>query len=407
MVIGGLRRSRSLESLRKDLFHVITNTTEGIYYLPSTPILKDKDADKMLLAVLCPQEGFKATDTGITHLSKLFIQCNKWLPVLEERDADMYWAVVASTTSQIQGIELPPKMAKAAAFSLLRARQRWILRQSDPDLSKSNVKTHLIAGLQRLLEHFEEGDTNRAVSGSRGDREWKLTEKEIRDAGRARPMGPGKRMSRGRIALSFNSPHGLYPIGQLSGAPQLETNRLGMIDSSVEKITPTEAVQALISRRLAEVRRTERHVAEENARIRVPQSASQASLSREDDARSDSSKSSNSLMRRVFPSSLSTKFKSSWMRGPGFRKDSSQSNVDSPKRAQTVDAPSSANSNTSSMKRRFLSEEASIPAKKQVVAKGTARSVSTPVTSSSSLAPGKKAKISRSPSLQVIGGVKK
>ncbi|KAM0263520.1 hypothetical protein ACHAQJ_001139 [Trichoderma viride] len=406
MVIGGLRRSRSLESLRKDLFHVITNTTEGIYYPSGTPILEDKDADKKLLAVLCPQEGFKAADTGVTHLSKLFIQCNKWLPVLEERDSEMYWAVVASSTSQIQGIELPPKMANAVAFSLLRARQRWILRQIDPDLSKSNVKTHLIAGLQRLLEHFEEREKNAAVNASRGDRAWKLTEKEIRDASRARLMGPGKRMSRGRIALSFNSPHGLYPIGQLSGAPQLETNPLGMIDSSVEKITPTEAVQALISRRLTEVRRADKRVTEENARKGVQQSTSQAKLSQEDDARSGSAKSSNSLMRRVFPSSLTTKFKSSWMQGPSFRKDSSQNNVETPKRAQTADAPSSAKTNNSSMKRRFLSEEVGNSSKKQVVAKGTARSVSTPVTSSS-LASAKKIKMPRSPSLQDIKGVKK
>ncbi|RFU78505.1 hypothetical protein TARUN_3752 [Trichoderma arundinaceum] len=252
MVLGGLRRSRSLESLRKDLFHIITNTTEGIHFLSGSTILEDKDADKKLLAVLCPQEEFKATDTGIAHMSKLFIQCNKWLPVVEERDSDLYWAVVASSTSQIQGIELPPKMAKSLAFSLLRARQRWILRQAEPESSKSAIKTHFIAGLQRLLEQFEQQDKNPAIRLSREDREWKLTDREIRDACKARPMGPGKRMSRGRIALSFNSPHKLYPIGQISGAHQLETNHLGMVDSSVEKITPTEAVQALISRRLVE-----------------------------------------------------------------------------------------------------------------------------------------------------------
>lgn len=304
MVSGGLRRSRSLESLRKDLFHTITNTTEGVYFLSSASILKDKHADKELLAVICPQEGFKATDAGIAHLSKLFVECNKWIPIIEERDYDMYWAVVACSTSHAQNIDMPPNMARAVVFSLLRARQRWILRQTDPEVSKSNVKTHLTTGVHRLLEHFEELDKNPAIQASLKDDGWKLTEKEKQDASKARPMGPGKRMSRGRIALSFNTPQGLYPIAQLAGCPQPETNRLGMIDSSVEKITPTEAVQSLISHRLAEVRRAQRSaVAEENARNKVPQNASE-----EDDARSSGP---NSFIRRVFPTALKTKFKPS------------------------------------------------------------------------------------------------
>lgn len=304
MVFGGLRRSRSLESLRKDLFHTITNTTGGVYFLSGASILEDKDADKELLAVLCPQEGFKATDAGIAHLSKLFVQCNKWIPVLEERDSDMYWAVVASSTSQSQNIEIPPDMARAVAFSLLRARQRWILRQRDSEVSKSNVKTHLTAGLQRLLEHFEERDKNPAIHVSPKDSEWKLTERERNDASKARLMGPGKRMSRGRIALSFTAPQGLYPIAQLAGSPQRQTNRLGMIDSSVEKITPTEAVQSLISHRLTDVRRAQkRATAEENARNKVSRNASE-----EDDARSGPG---SSIIRRVFPNALKTKFKPS------------------------------------------------------------------------------------------------
>ncbi|UKZ66284.1 uncharacterized protein TrAtP1_007459 [Trichoderma atroviride] len=300
MVFGALRRSRSLESLRKDLFHTITNTTEGVYFLSGASILQDKASDKELLAVLCPQEGFKATDAGIAHLSKLFVQCNKWIPVIEERDFDMYWAVVATTTSQSQNIDLSPGMARAVAFALLRARQRWILRQRDPEVTKSNVKTHFSAGLQRLLEHFEERDKNPAIDVSLKDNEWKLTEREKRVITKAHLMGPGKRISRGRIALSFAAPQGLYPIGQLASIPQPETNRLGMIDSSVEKITPAEAVQSLISHRLAEVRRAQkRATAEDNARNKVPRNAAE-----EDDARS-------ATTRRVFPTALKTKFKPS------------------------------------------------------------------------------------------------
>lgn len=89
------------------------------------------------------------------------------------------------------------------------------------------------------------------------------------------------------------------------------------------------------------------------------------------------------------------------MRGPSFRKDSSEKNVESPpKRAETVDTPSNANTNTSSMKRRFLSEEATTASKKQVFAKGKARSVSMPVASSLSLSPAKRAEMSRSPAVQ-------
>lgn len=118
------------------------------------------------------------------------------------------------------------------------------------------------------------------------------------------------------------------------------------------------------------------------------------------------------------------------MRGSSFRKDSGKQSVEStpinptpinpipinptpinptpvkstpikstPKRAQTVDAPANTNANTSSMKRRFLSEEATTATKKQVFAKGKARSVSTPFVYSPSVSPAKCAEMSRSPSL--------
>ncbi|KAL7942572.1 hypothetical protein V8C42DRAFT_331378 [Trichoderma barbatum] len=390
-------RSRSLESLRKDLLHVITNITEGIHFLSSS-LLDDKDFEKEVLAVLCPQEGFKATDTGIAHLGKLFVQCNKWLPVIEERGPDMYWAVVASTTSQIQGITLTPKMARDLAFSLLRARQRWIIRQINPESAKTNVKSHLIAGIQRLLQRFEQKDDIPGAAAWHKDQDWKLTEKEIRDA-HARLMGPGRQMSRGRIGLSFHSPHSLYPIGQLSSAPQLERNILGMIDSCVEKITPTEAVQALLSNEI-QAFLSQQLVAEENSQNETPQSASQDRASHDDDARSGSSKSPSNLVRRMIPNSLKTKFKPNWMKSPGSRKDIGQKGIaEHPKRAQTTDAP--LNVNSSSTKRRFLSEEVTAPAKKQVVAKGKARSVSNPVVSQPSLALVKPAQTARSVSLQV------
>lgn len=89
------------------------------------------------------------------------------------------------------------------------------------------------------------------------------------------------------------------------------------------------------------------------------------------------------------------------MRGPSFRKDSGKQSVEStpiestPKRARTVDTPSNTTANTSFLKRRFLSEEATAATKKQVFAKGKARSVSMPVVHSPSVSP---AKMSRSPS---------
>lgn len=103
------------------------------------------------------------------------------------------------------------------------------------------------------------------------------------------------------------------------------------------------------------------------------------------------------------------------MRGSSFRKDSGKQSVEStpinstpvkstpikstPKRAQTVDASANTNANTSSMKRRFLSEEATTATKKQVFAKGKARSVSTPFIYSPSVSPAKRAEMPHSPSL--------
>lgn len=436
VLLGSLPRSRSLESLRKDLFHTITHTTEGVYFAPGCTLLGSKEADKEVIAALCPHEEFKATDKGIAHLTKLFVQCNKWLPVLEKRDSKTYWAVVAFTTSQMQGITMSPEMARALTMSLLKARQLWILRQENPDAAKSNVKTHLAAGIQRLLECFEQR-AKKPAEACGDDEEWKLTDKEIEDACKSR-MGPGKRMSKNRIALSFKSPHPLVPIGQLSSTPQLEhspLNPLGMLDSSVEKITPAEAVQALLSHQIRDLLRDEVPVEQQPAATRVPHSSLLARVAREDDAQSSASKSS-SLMNRMTPSALKTKFKSTWMKSPVYRKDVGKTSADAVNRAQTADTSptpkntgkpnadaangaqtaeasptpkvkANASANSASTKKRIMNELPSNAAKKQVVAKGTARSVSMPVSNTSSLAPTQQAQISRSVSLQMKKGSKK
>lgn len=93
------------------------------------------------------------------------------------------------------------------------------------------------------------------------------------------------------------------------------------------------------------------------------------------------------------------------MRGPSFRKDSGKQSVETtpikstPKRAQTVDTLANTTASASSMKRRFLSEEAATATKKQVFDKGKARSVSMPFAPSPSVSPAKRAEMSRSPSL--------
>ncbi|KAK4071011.1 uncharacterized protein Triagg1_6378 [Trichoderma aggressivum f. europaeum] len=76
------------------------------------------------VAVLCPDKTYKATDIAIVHLSKLLVQCNKWLLVLDVQGPMTYWAVVAATTSEMQKIKLSDTLAKELVFALLRARQR-------------------------------------------------------------------------------------------------------------------------------------------------------------------------------------------------------------------------------------------------------------------------------------------
>ncbi|KAL6872863.1 hypothetical protein J3F83DRAFT_731211 [Trichoderma novae-zelandiae] len=415
VLLGSIPRSRSLESLRKDLFHTVTHTTEGVYFPPGCTLVGSKEADKEVIAALCPQEEFKASDKGIAHLGKLFVQCNKWLPVLEKRGSETYWAVVSFTTSKMQGIALSPAMAKALAMSFLKARQLWILRQENPDAAKSNVKTHLAAGVQRLLERFEQR-AKKSAGACRDNEEWKLTDKEIEDACKAR-MGPGKRVSKNRIALSFKSPHPLVPIGQLSNTPKLENsplNPLGMLDSSVEKVTPAEAVQALLSHELQDFLRGERPVQQQPASKRVSLSASLGRVARDDDAQSSSSK-SPSLLNRVTPFALRTRIRSTWQKSAVHHKDTGKTSVEAAKRAQTAEVSptpkangnANANAHSSSAKKRFMNELPSNAAKKQVVAKGTARSVSMPVTHPSSLAPTQPAEVSRSVSLQMKKGSKK
>ncbi|KAL6694032.1 hypothetical protein J3F84DRAFT_59198 [Trichoderma pleuroticola] len=395
-------RSRSLETVRSDFLHDITNTTEGIHFASST-FLPGKADEKEALAVLCPEKAYKATEVAIVHLSKLLVQCNKWLPILDVQGPLTYWAVVATTTSEMQKINMSEVLAKELVFSLLRARQRWVLRQDDPRSVTTTIKSHFIAGLHRLLQRFEEKEKAAVALNWNHGSHWKLSEKEIREA-QSRLMGPGRQMAGGRIGLSFHSPHNLYPISQLSSAPMLERNLLGMLDSCVEKITPAEAVQALLSRN-----------ARDAASVEVPVSAKR-------DMNDDSQDESDYTPRRprrsswsptgqvghIIQTPLKDKLLPNRMKGPGYGKDDDEFLYERPLHGHGSDIPV-----PEVTMKRFLSEEPEddAPAKKQVVAKGKARSVSTPVASQQSpaqpspaqpsLALGKPAKAARSTSLQV------
>ncbi|KAL6817322.1 hypothetical protein J3E69DRAFT_369982 [Trichoderma sp. SZMC 28015] len=369
-------RSRSLETQRSDFLHDLTNTTEGIHF-PSTKLLSGKAKEKEALAVLCPEKAYKATDIAIVHLSKLLVQCNKWLPIFDVQGPRTYWTVVATTTSQMQKIELSEKMAKDIVFALLRARQRWILRQDNPRAATTTVRSHFIAGLQRLLQRFEEKEKDAKAFQFNTDKDWKLTEKEIRDA-KSRLMGPGSQMAGGRIGLSFHSPHGLHPIGQLSSGPMLQRNPLGMLDSCVEKITPAEAVQALLSNPAINAVRGE-------GWQRSWFAESEGSDDDDDDGDDDDDEQAGVHGHFIPPEEGD---EGGWL----YEKPQPES----------VPVP------PVTMKRFFSEEpEDNGPAKKQVFGKGKARSVSTPVVSQPPLAPGKSAKTSRSTSLQVSQASKK
>ncbi|KAL7953256.1 hypothetical protein V8C34DRAFT_318337 [Trichoderma compactum] len=396
-------RSRSLETLRSDLLHDLTNTTEGLHFA-STTLLRGKADEKEALAVLCPEKAYKATEVAIVHLSKLLVQCNKWLPILDMQGPLTYWAVVAATTSEKQKINLSGTLAKELVFTLLRARQRWVLRQDDPRSATTAVKSHFIAGLQRLLQRFEEKDKDPAALNWHKHEEWKLCEKEIREA-KSRLMGPGRQMASGRIGLSFHSPHNLYPISQLSSAPMLERNPLGMLDSCVEKITPAEAVQALLSRQALKAANAENFKSPAEALGLVDDDEPNGSFFR---SRRGGRRSRSPIGRvgHIIPTGLKDKFLPNRVKGP----NDDQHLYSPPLRLQGDDVPVPA----VTMK-RFLSEEPEddAPAKKQVFAKGKARSVSTPVvsqlslasqsplTSQPSLTPGKSPKAARTTSLQV------
>lgn len=397
-----------METLRSDVLHDLTNTTEGIHFA-STTLLRIKANEKEALAVLCPEKTYKATEVAIAHLSKLLVQCNKWLPILDMQGPLTYWAVVAATTSEKQKINLSDTLAKELVFSLLRARQRWVLRQDDPRSATTTVKSHFIAGLQRLLQRFEEKDKDPAALNWHKHEGWKLCEKEIRDA-KSRLMGPGRQMASGRIGLSFHSPHNLYPIGQLSSAPMLERNPLGMLDSCVEKITPAEAVQALLSLQALKAANAENFKSSAEAPGLVDDDESNGSFVRSR-RRGRRSRSPIDGVGYIIPTVMKDKFLPSRVEGP----DDDEHLYPRPlRRGDIVPMPAV------TMK-RFLSEEPEddAPAKKQVFAKGKARSVSTPVVSQSSLAsqsspasqpsltPGKSAKAARSTSLQVSKTPKK
>ncbi|KAL6690614.1 hypothetical protein J3F84DRAFT_353268 [Trichoderma pleuroticola] len=141
----------------------------------------------------------------------------------------LYWELWL-LPSEMQKINLSEVLAKELVFSLLRARQCWVLRQDDLRSVTTTIKSHFIAGLHRLLQRFEEkekdpGKPTSPVSVSL----WTMTTKKhtIKSYTTTRSFSPTKTRS-----LSPTKTRSLSPTKTRSLSPTRDFNMPADISST-------------------------------------------------------------------------------------------------------------------------------------------------------------------------------
>lgn len=137
------------------MLHELQNNIEGLYFSKRSSILKSKADDVVLLESLCPQQVSGAVSLAKDHLLRIVLQCNACWDTLAADGLRVFWREVASKASSIVHIELRVKMARQLVLALVKARQRYLIRQNKVPEHDITLQHFFIASIQSLLEKFQ------------------------------------------------------------------------------------------------------------------------------------------------------------------------------------------------------------------------------------------------------------
>lgn len=255
-------QSKDIHRLRSEVEDEIRGKLRGFYFPPSGSLLENRLQDSLILE-LCPGNArSNAAEAAAKYTWRALMHCNNSWTTLQSHGTTSFWTRVASQCEKPEThIRLQPPTLRDYVVALLRARQRYIVRQSTKisDFDKLNDLNDDCDCLgQRLLNKVETLEDPVTFSG---DVFWNplLTEKEketVRED--VVVLGPTKQISSKRFQLSSNCAQKLYPIAELSRG-RSRSNSLGFADALIQHTSPREPPKVIMSPQIAINRAVENH----------------------------------------------------------------------------------------------------------------------------------------------------
>ncbi|KHN98968.1 uncharacterized protein MAM_03430 [Metarhizium album ARSEF 1941] len=121
---------RNPSSLRMEIEDRIRTRLHGFYFAASDTILGSKHNDKALLQELCPDDsGNNITSDVINYILRTLVACGRQWHMLDALDPLRFWKSVTSMGEKNSNVRIGPMYTRNLITALVRARQRYILRQ--------------------------------------------------------------------------------------------------------------------------------------------------------------------------------------------------------------------------------------------------------------------------------------
>ncbi|KAG8424503.1 hypothetical protein J3458_001286 [Metarhizium acridum] len=211
---------RNISSLRPEIEDRIRSRLHGFYFAASDTILGSKHDDEALIKELCPENAGNNITLDVTNfILRTLVACGRKWHMLHDFGPLRFWNEVTTLGGRNSNIHIRPVNTRNLITALIKARQRYVLRQSAiyPDFVMENdLKPGSDTAAQAILErvlHLEDATT------FSGDvfRSPLCSESEKRDLLKhAISYGPVKQISGKRYQLAQGAPQNLHPISDLA-----------------------------------------------------------------------------------------------------------------------------------------------------------------------------------------------
>ncbi|KFG81672.1 hypothetical protein MANI_029153 [Metarhizium anisopliae] len=237
---------RNTWSLRLEIEDRILSRLHGFYFAAGDTILGSKHEDKALIQELCPENAGNNITLDVTNfILRTLVACSRKWHMLHDFGPLRFWNDVTTLGRRNSNIHIRPMNTRNLITALIKARQRYVLRQSAiyPDfVMETDLKLGSDTAAQAILERVLGLQDPITFSGDIF-RSPLCSESEKRDLLKhAINYGPVKQISGKKYQLAQGAPQNLHPISDLARKPAILNSRGFLEQLVVGPTSPTEGV---------------------------------------------------------------------------------------------------------------------------------------------------------------------